>query len=166
MTQEPGMKKRLIAVLVPVALAAVTAQAAVFSSFEGEHDSVESGSEILFSAGSFDGIFAFTLGNDSRVTFTGGTTLPRLAFGLFDATDELVSGSIFSRSTYQNSFTSVLLGAGDYYYAPLFARSGPSFSSYSFESRVTTVPEPHTYALFLAGIGMLGFAAKRRLSQA
>jgi len=30
---------------------------------------------------------------------------------------------------------------------------------------VTAVPEPHTYALMLAGIGMLGFAARKRMSQ-
>ncbi|MCB1927390.1 MAG: PEP-CTERM sorting domain-containing protein [Rhodocyclaceae bacterium] len=159
------MKKRLIAVLVPAALAAVTAQAAVFSSFDGEHHSVESGSEILFSAGAFEGIFEFSLSSDSMLTFSGGTTLPMLAFGLFDDSDALVSGAIFSPTTYENSFTSVALAAGDYYYAPVFAPSGPKFSSYSFESHVTAVPEPHAYALFLAGIGMIGFAAKRRLGQ-
>ncbi|MCB1916220.1 MAG: FxDxF family PEP-CTERM protein [Rhodocyclaceae bacterium] len=158
------MKKRLIAVLVPVALAVSTAQAAVFSSFDGEHGSVESGSEILFSAGSFDGIFDFTLSTDSLVTFTGGTTVPLLAFGLFDESDALVSGSVFSQATYENSFTSVALAAGDYYYAPLFTVAAPSLASYSFESHVTAVPEPQAYALFLAGIGMVGFAAKRRLS--
>lgn len=157
------MKKRLIAVLLPVAFAVSPAHAAVFSSFGGEHDAVESGTEILFSAGSFGGIFDFTLSSDSMVSFTGGTTLPLLVLGLFDASDALVSGSIFSPTTYQTSFTTVSLSAGDYYYAPVFPSGGPMFSSYSFESYVTAVPEPETYALFLAGIGMLGYAAQRRI---
>ncbi|MCB1955609.1 MAG: PEP-CTERM sorting domain-containing protein [Rhodocyclaceae bacterium] len=157
------MKKRLLSLLLPAAFAVSSAHAAVFSSFGGEHDAVESGSEILFGAGAFSGMFDFTLSTDSLVTFTGGSTLPFLGFGLFDATDSLVSGTIFSPTTYENSFTSVSLGAGSYYYAPVFPSSGPNFSAYSFESYVTAVPEPETYALFLAGIGMLGYAAQRRM---
>jgi len=158
------MKKRLLAVLVPAAFAVTSAQAAVFSSFDGgQHAAVESGSEILFSPGSFSGVFDFTLSTDSLLTFTGGTTLPMLVLGLFDASDTLVSGSIFSPTTYENSFTSVTLDAGEYYYAPVFPAAAPMFSAYSFESYVSAVPEPHAYALFLAGLGMLGFAAQRRL---
>ncbi|MCB1896110.1 MAG: PEP-CTERM sorting domain-containing protein [Rhodocyclaceae bacterium] len=33
------------------------------------------------------------------------------------------------------------------------------------EIGVTAVPEPQAYALMLAGIGMVGFAARRRLQR-
>ena len=157
------MKKRLLCLLLPAAFAVSPTHAAVFSSFGGEHDAVESGSEILFGPESFAGVFDFTLGTESLVTFTGASTLPMLGFGLFDASDSLVSGTIFSPTTYETSFTSVTLDAGDYYYAPVFPTGGSMFSSYSFESYVTAVPEPQTYALFLPGIGMLGYAAQRRM---
>jgi len=50
----------------------------------------------------------------------------------------------------------------------LFFRAGPNSSGYANDylvmgvSTVTAVPEPETYAMLLAGLGLLGFAARRR----
>ena len=161
------MKKHIIAALLPFAFAALPAHATVSpsvvsSSFGGIHDLVESGTEILLAPSSFQGLFDFTLTGASVVSFTGFTTLPFLAFGLFDATDTIVGGSIFTPTTFDSSFTSINLDAGSYYYAAVVPTSGAMGSVYTFESRVTAVPEPQTYALFLAGLGMLGLAAHRR----
>ncbi len=40
--------------------------------------------------------------------------------------------------------------------------TGGAFSSYSGTLNVTPVPEPETYALMLAGLGVIGFVAARR----
>ena len=37
-----------------------------------------------------------------------------------------------------------------------------SSGSYSLDASITAVPEPETYAMMLAGLGLLGFAARRR----
>ena len=41
-----------------------------------------------------------------------------------------------------------------------------SFSFSNTRSAVTAVPEPETYAMMLAGLGLLGFVARRRKQQA
>lgn len=40
---------------------------------------------------------------------------------------------------------------------------GPDYTNYAF--RVAAVPEPETYAMMLAGLGVLGFMGKRRKTQ-
>ena len=54
------------------------------------------------------------------------------------------------------------LAAGSYYYA-VFGVS-PGFAAYSINSAAvaTPVPEPETYAMLLAGLGIVGFVARRR----
>jgi len=162
------MMKKLLAVLLPVAFVATSAHAAtsiVSDSFDGMHDAIESGTEVLTSAGSFSAMFEFSLASTSEVSFTGFTTLPVFALGLFDSADALVAGGLFSPTTFGTSFTTTTLSAGDYYYAPVFALSGSAGDMYTFESTVSAVPEPETYAMMLAGLGMLGFVARRRMER-
>ena len=54
------------------------------------------------------------------------------------------------------------LTAGNYYYA-VFGVS-PGFAAYSISSAAVAVPvpEPETYAMLLAGLGVVGFVARRR----
>jgi len=162
------MKKKLLAALLPFVCAASAVHAAdsiVVDGFGGLHDAVESGTEILLTDADFAGVFEFSLGMDSLVSYTGYSNLPFLAFGLFDSTDTLVSGSVFTPTTFESSFTSVSLAAGDYYYKALAPVGGSAGSMYSFESSVSAVPEPETYAMMLAGLGMLGFVARRRMDR-
>ena len=55
---------------------------------------------------------------------------------------------------------------------PVAAHSGwhaPDYANYQFSAEfvpTSAIPEPETYAMFLAGLGLMGFAARRRKNQA
>ena len=48
----------------------------------------------------------------------------------------------------------------------LMGTTSKSSALYSGELSVAAVPEPETYAMFLAGLGALGFVARRRRAKA
>jgi hypothetical protein len=119
---------------------------------------------------SFIGTAPILAGGDDVITFTN------IAAGTYDvvlslsaqyitgltATLNGVSASIYSpnstvtfadvEATLQSPFTLVLTGTAS------------SKSLYSGELSITPVPEPETYALMLAGLGVLGFVSRRRRS--
>ena len=75
------------------------------------------------------------------------------AVTLYDSTFSLI-GSDSTPATF--SFTG--LSAGSYFLTYVGVGTG----SYGGTLEVTAVPEPETYALMLAGLGMVGFMAARR----
>jgi len=54
------------------------------------------------------------------------------------------------------------LAAGNYALTLTYSKTGPALASYSGTLEVTPIPEPETYALMLAGLGVVGFVAARR----
>jgi len=46
--------------------------------------------------------------------------------------------------------------------APNFDTQHPSYGSFHVAPVVSTIPEPETYAMLLAGLGLVGFTARRR----
>lgn len=132
------------------------------------------------------------LSADSPVSFRGKTTGSfddMLSFNLIGAGADYVGflTSTFSGSKTIGNFSAVLSGPGGYssswtYSADADVQTlkgtasflsagaytlhvtgiGQPKDTYTLDMSVSAVPEPETYALMLAGLGALGFIAKRR----
>ena len=96
---------------------------------------------------------------------------PGAAYSLFSAgadtvvggaDDVLVGGAWSFSGATGNSPNSAPVGSGWYYYKTTGFVSGTKAGHYSITSDVSPIPEPETYAMLLAGLGALGFLARRR----
>ena len=56
----------------------------------------------------------------------------------------------------------MLTAGASYYYTVTGTANGGVGGAYSFIASASPIPEPGTYALMLAGIGVVGFMAFRR----
>ncbi len=177
------MKMKGIIAAVGLAVAASGATAAVLDfgnvgDFEGS-DYFGSGS-VLHSPGSFTDYLLFSLEKVGISAWNGlgtiadqpkvnGSNIIGLVVDLF--TDVGADGDMSNDSLFAN------IGAGDYvtgggllptgaYYFKIDgAASGPSASSYAYTASVSPVPEPGSYAMMLAGLGLMGLIATRRNSR-
>ena len=113
----------------------------------------------------------------NQVTLTGVATLfvsDHAGFGDYFPTVQSVAASAstvnFEISTDGTTWSDVLflsanknilsITSSTFYFRQDTDTSNPSF--YVGAVAVTAVPEPETYAMLLAGLGLLGFAARRR----
>ncbi len=92
--------------------------------------------------------------------------ISNLSVKLFDASSTLIVD--LSSNPDSNSILKVGSGtfpvADDYYFLVSGTGTGVNGKGkYVFTVNTLPVPEPETYAMFLAGLGMLGVAARRRL---
>jgi hypothetical protein len=111
-------------------------------------------------------------------TFTGGpafaeTTASLITIALAPGVQDI---TFTAADLNGNALTFVAAGQADAGYGAWSSLAGPTFvltvtgmttgnpASYSGTLNVTPVPEPGTYALMLAGLGAVGFIAKRRKS--
>ncbi len=103
--------------------------------------------------------------NPPNVFITGGI-YQLLSFGgdgLFGTGDDSVLGSWGYNGTTGSTQNFVAgVGTGKYAYLVSGVATGKSAGVYTITSTVAAVPEPETYALLLAGLGVLGFVANRR----
>lgn len=118
-------------------------------------------------------------GGSATVSFAGGTSFVSFLWGSPDMYNAL---SVTTTAGTTTSFTSAsfpgVVFAGNQEYASYLGLNGNGdlITSVTFSSPITNafeasnfsvttpVPEPETYALMLAGLGMLGFIARRRKS--
>lgn len=93
--------------------------------------------------------------NVGPYSFTFTSNITGLTSSLFSGTP--TTGSAVSSST---------LNSGDYFIkiTGLGAGTGGS-GSYVVATSVTAVPEPESYAMFLAGLGIMGAVARRRFAK-
>lgn len=154
------MKLKSIAAASLVALSATGAHALSYSTFSGgQHAAFEGAGEIPI-AGVFFKEYDFTLSGTFDLTATFASSGVVGSVGLYKADDTPlwswgVGGPAFSAS---NTFT---LGAGSYYYA-VTGLGKPGSYSLSSAAVAAPVPEPETYAMLAAGLGIIGFVASRR----
>ena len=94
----------------------------------------------------------------------GGLNLTQ--FSLFDGNGSLVGGTQVSTGAEDHWTLSYNnLAVGTYYVqvaGNIFGKPASSFSGNVSLTALSPVPEPETYAMMLAGLGMVGFAARRR----
>lgn len=132
-------------------------------------------------AGAFENIFTFHVSPAGDATASGSYTKllkPRTTTTLFNIGNFTIDlyketgaidwkiGSVSGNGAELNSmdFTAgnTWLNSGDYYFKVSGTTLGSKSGSYNFKMAVAPVPEPETYALMLAGLGAIGFVARRR----
>lgn len=148
------MKLRSIALA--AALAASTLPALAVSSDLGPLDTSAEGFGNFFATatGVFSDTFTFSLASSQTVTgMTGWSGISTFGLVLLDG-----NGDTVATDTTPGSF-SFALGSGNY--ALNFVGFGAAAGSF-YGGSVSAVPEPETYALMLAGLGIIGFIGARR----
>lgn len=114
--------------------------------------------------------YSFSLGSAANMSFSVDATKswgdPTL--GLFDSTGTLMAADDDSGAGL-GSFLSTALNAGTYYVAVSgwsdmdFCDGTCGSGGWKYDLGITAaVPEPETYAMFLAGLGMIGAITRRR----
>ncbi|HEV6965817.1 FxDxF family PEP-CTERM protein [Roseateles sp.] len=161
------MKLKNIAAASVVAFTALSSHAA--STNWGSHDALELGGNTVTSGAIFD-TYSFSLASTSSVT-SGVMSFGNIVGGAYSlysfgadgmmGTGDDVGLGAWTFGGMPTTHT-VSLTSGNYYYSVLGGVTGSA--SYAIASTATTapVPEPETYALLGAGLGVIGFVASRR----
>ncbi len=142
----------------------------------GIHDDPAEHASVAFlpNTGSFDHVFTFNLTgwndlvsiavtNDFSKYNINGASLQFWKETSIDGnyTNDLSLGSFsFDSTSVGADFGN--LGPGSYYYEIKGTVVGLKCGTYTVDSYISAVPEPETYAMLLAGLGLIGFSARHR----
>ena len=151
--------------LKPLAAAALLATSA--SAFSASLGTL--GDDPVFFNGTGSGLvfdtWTFSLSEVSNLTVDLlGSTSPRFSFANLGVALLDSSFNVLGTSSVGGPLSLSLsnLGAGDYAIAVTGFTSGSAGGAYTGILAAAPVPEPETYALMLAGLGIVGFIASRR----
>ncbi len=115
----------------------------------------------------FSSATAFSLMGELESEAKGNKDFDITDFSLFNADGKLVSGVSLSTGTLDEwTLSTGVLAAGSYYLQVDGSVLGSAGGKYSADIALAPVPEPETYAMMLAGLGLLGFTARRRKQKA
>ncbi|MFZ2628993.1 MAG: FxDxF family PEP-CTERM protein [Rugosibacter sp.] len=174
-------KTSSLAIGAAIALAVPAAQAATNW---GVHDAIETSSEHA-AKGSFDDILSFTLPSAGDVlsfasavekVFVGKPSKgTEDVFDVDNATVKLYRGS-FGDATPDTQILSYQFGDGEtvlhgsrhlapgsYFHEASGNADGQGGRFFNLTSTLAPVPEPETYGMLLAGLGLMGIVARRRI---
>lgn len=166
-----GQMKSIIKKSVAVAAIALAASTGAQASDTNwaTHDSFEAGIKLKW--GSFADNYSFTISGPSLLDSSlaaafGGGSYSLFSFGsdhLRGTADDVSFGS-WSFNSFHN--TASLNDSGSYYYNVAGRLFGGYVLTSSLESVTAPVPEPETYAMLIAGLGLMGVVARRRKQKA
>ena len=94
------------------------------------------------------------------IQLSGLLDIGNLKVELFDASNTFIAGGAMGTSSSVNNVP--LVGGASYYYKVTGTATGALGGTYAFIASAAPIPEPGTYALLLAGLGVVGFLARRR----
>ncbi|WP_269746271.1 FxDxF family PEP-CTERM protein [Janthinobacterium sp. CG_S6] len=86
------------------------------------------------------------------------------AFNLLNALGNIVVSGTGAGGGW--NISSLAIGSGDYTLEVIGDVTGNLHGSYAGTLNVSAVPEPETYGMLLAGLGLVGFAARRKAKKA
>jgi hypothetical protein len=171
---------RLAGAAIALAGLCSTAQSAVIADL-GTNPTASTSYTVSHAAGSFNDVFKFNLTNlsDTIASSVALTLAPFYqttftSFGLFADTfgtgagGSLLATGVLSPAQDGGTLTANNVASGNYYFELAGTSSGIVGGVYVFSANtsaspnVPPIPEPETYALMLAGLGVLGAVAKRR----
>lgn len=163
------MKLKSLVAASLVAFASLGAQAATTFAASvnnwGNHDLHEgSGLLAVDAQASFVDKFFFTLSAESLVSSNvAAFGILAGSYGIYNAADSSSTGNLWSFGAAKGEENVVTLGPGSYFFR-LNGDTAAGSGVYSLSSAAAAVPvpEPETYALLLAGLGVVGFVARRR----
>lgn len=166
------MKIKSVALATALSLAALATQAATADLGELDASITSSGGVATSFGAIVNDHFTFSLAAASTVQSNVTTFLGNINpafYGIYTAGVDALVGTADDALVVGHGFSSVstsyfdVLAAGSYHFK-VFGLSNAALSAYSISATAVAqpVPEPQTYALLGAGLGMIGFIASRR----